>query len=57
MTQAWARPLSLDLTTAPTTPAPTPAPSPDHILALDHSLCFDECTLEDQVGGMHTLGI
>ena len=39
-------------TPAPT-PLPTPLPTPDHMLALDHSLCFDQCALDDQVGGMH----
>ena len=33
--------------------APTPAPTPyDYTLALDHELCFDQCVLQDNVGGM-----
>ena len=31
---------------------PTTAPTPNHALDLEHSLCFDQCALDDQVGGM-----
>ena len=38
----------------PPTQVPTPAPTrtPSLVLGLDHSLCFDQCALDDQVGGM-----
>ena len=38
-------------TPAPTlSAAPTSAPTRDLRLALDHSLCFDQCVLDDQSG-------
>ena len=40
-------------TRASTTTAPTRNPSVYYLeVALDHSLCFDQCALADQVGGM-----
>ena len=40
-------------TPAPTTAAPTPSPTPQTLsVALEHSLCFDQCELADQVGAM-----
>ena len=35
------------------TPTPTPPPSSACALGLDHSLCFDQCVMQDSAGGMH----
>ena len=62
--QIWSRALGADevaslhaldgVCLATPTPAPTPVPTPYELArALDHSLCFDDCVMQDYIGGMH----